>query len=124
MNGFALDDVHLIATNERLHSLSGALRIFTQSYWPPEEGSSLYRPFTSLGFMLQWLIGGGSALPFHIVSIALYSAVSIAVLRFAGALVDWKVALLAAGLFAVHPLHVEAVANVVGQAELWAALFA
>lgn len=124
MNGFALDDVHLIATNERLHSLSGALRIFTQSYWPPEEGSSLYRPFTSLAFLLQWVMGSGSPLPFHIVSIALYAAVSVAVFRFALELVEWKVALIAAALFAVHPLHVEAVANVVGQAELWAALFA
>ena len=29
---------------------------------------------------------------------------------------------LAAAFFAVHPVHVEAVANVVGQSEVWAAL--
>src|SRR5207248_6142186 len=36
---------------------------------------------------------------------------------------DWTGALVAGLLFAVHPLHVEAVANVVGRAELMAALF-
>ncbi len=70
-NGFALDDVQIIVENERVHSLIGAWRIFTQAYWPPSGGSSLYRPLTSLGFVIQWAVGGGSPLPFHIVSIAL-----------------------------------------------------
>ena len=122
-NGFAFDDVQVIAENERLHDLSNAWRIFTQSYWPPQGGSSLYRPFTSLGFALQWFIGGGSPLPFHVVSVALYALVSVAVYRFASTFLRWDVAWLAAALFAVHPVHVEAVANIVGQAELWAALF-
>src|SRR5688572_7481768 len=123
-NGFALDDVHIIVENDRVHSLANAWRVFVQTYWPPEEGSSLYRPFTSLGFVLQWTVGGGSPLPFHIVSIALYAMVSVAVLRFAETIVEWPVAWVAAALFAVHPLHVEVVANAVGQAELWAALLA
>ena len=123
-NGFALDDVHLIVTNDRLHHLSSALNVFSQPYWPPEEGSSLYRPLSSLAFVLQWAVGNGSPLPFHVVSIALYALVSVAVLRLASLITDEKAALIAAALFAVHPLHTEAVANVVGQAELWSALFA
>jgi hypothetical protein len=121
-NGFAFDDVQIIAENERLHDLSNAWRIFIQSYWPPQGGSSLYRPFTSLGFAIQWAIGGGSPLPFHVVSVAIYAAVSVAVFRFASTFLRWDAAWLTAALFAVHPVHVEAVANVVGQAELWSAL--
>lgn len=123
-NGFALDDVHLIVANDRLHHLSRAFSVFTESYWPPEEGASLYRPLTSLAFVVQWFVGGGSPLPFHILSIALYALVSVAVFQLAVLIVDWKAGLVAASVFAVHPLHVEAVANVVGQAELWSALFA
>jgi hypothetical protein len=123
-NGFALDDVQLIAANDRLHHLSGALDVFTQPYWPPEEGSSLYRPLTSLAFVFQWVIGGGSPFPFHIVSIVLYAVACVAAYRLALLLVDERSALIAGALFAVHPLHTEAVANVVGQAELWSALFA
>ena len=123
-NGFALDDVHIIVQNVRMHSLSSAMNVFGESYWPPDKGGALYRPLTSLGFILQWWAGSGSPLPFHIVSIALYALVSVAVFRLAAAVVDWHTAWIAAALFAVHPLHVEVVANVVGQAELWAALLA
>ncbi len=123
-NGFALDDIQIIAQNDRIHSLTGSWRVFLQAYWPPESGGSLYRPLTSLGFAIQWAIGNGSPLPFHVVSIALYATVSVAFLRFAEAVGDVRVAWLAAALFAVHPVHVEAVANVVGQAELLSALCA
>ncbi|MGK2961899.1 MAG: hypothetical protein ACSLFK_07090 [Gemmatimonadaceae bacterium] len=121
-NGFALDDVEIIVRNERVHSLAGAWRIFVEPYWPPDFGASLYRPFTVLAFAVQWLIGGGSPLPFHVTSILVYALCSVAVFRLCEEIVDWPVAWLAAALFAVHPVHVEAVANVVGQAELWAAL--
>ena len=123
-NGFALDDVHIIVQNDRIHSLRNILDVFTQSYWPPDQGGALYRPLTSLAFVIEWAIGNGSPLPFHAVNIALYCAVSVVVFQLARELLRWEAALFAAGLFAVHPVHVEAVANVVGQAELWAALFA
>jgi hypothetical protein len=123
-NGFALDDVMIIADNERIHSLSSAFRVFGESYWPPEAGASLYRPLTSFAFALQWAVGSGSPLPFHIVSIALYVVVCLAMYRLVRRIADPVSAWIAAALFAVHPLHVEAVANVVGQAELWASLFA
>jgi hypothetical protein len=123
-NGFALDDIAIIVQNDRIHSLDGIGRLLTDSYWPPEAGSSLYRPFTTIAFALQWAVGGGSPLPFHVTSILLYAAVSVALFRLTVRLAGQEAGLIAAGLFAVHPLHVEAVANAVGQAELWAGLFA
>jgi hypothetical protein len=121
-NGFALDDVHIIFENNRVHALTDAWRLFGQTYWPPEEGASLYRPLTMLAFAVQWVIGNGSPFPFHLTSILLYAAVSVAVYRLAILLVPAPAALIGAALFAVHPLHTEVVANVVGQAELWVAL--
>lgn len=76
-----------------------------------------------LGFAVQWALGGGSPLAFHIVSILLYALVCAVFLRILLVLLPEAAAWLGAALFAVHPLHVEAVANVVGQAELLAALF-
>ena len=121
-NGFALDDVHIIFENQRLHSLAEAWRLFGQTYWPPEEGASLYRPLTAIAFSLEWVIGGGSPLPFHIANIVLYAAVTVALYRLALLIVSPMAAFVAAALFAVHPVHVEVVANAVGQAELWVGL--
>src|SRR5688572_26521781 len=105
-NGFALDDVHIIVQNSRIHSLSGLFDVFTDSYWPPEKGGALYRPLTSFAFILQWWVGSGAPLPFHIMSIALYAAVSVMVFRLGATIVEWPYAFLAAALFAVHPMHV------------------
>jgi hypothetical protein len=121
-NGFALDDVEVIIKNPLLHTLSAPLGLFHTTYWRPEMGATLYRPLTMVSFATQWVIGGGSALPFHIASIVLYTCLSVAVYRLAKLLVPAGAALGAALLFAVHPVHVEAVANIVGQAELWVAL--
>ena len=121
-NGFAYDDVIIIANDSRLHQLDEVWRAFGRSYWPQEFGGSLYRPLASIGFAIQWSIGGGSPLPFHLFSVALYAAVSVAVYQFARQLFDQRSAVLGAAIFAVHPVHVEAVANTVGQAELGSAL--
>ena len=64
-NGFALDDVHIIAENARVHTLDSFWKLFAQTYWPPEQGASLYRPLTMLSFAVQWAIGNGSPLVFH-----------------------------------------------------------
>lgn len=122
-NGFALDDVHMIALNERVHSISHAWEFFGQTYWPPAHGSSLYRPLTVLLFSVEWVAGKGSPLPFHVVSIVLYALTCVTLFRFLRQIADAQVAWLGAALFAVHPVHTEAVANIVGQAELLVAIF-
>ncbi len=122
-NGFAFDDVYIIKDNPAVHSFWPLWEFLTESYWPPERGGDLYRPFTMLGFSAQWFVGGGSPLAFHFTSIVLYAVVCAAFFWVAMALLPLPAAWLAGALFAVHPLHVESVGNVVGQAELWAALF-
>lgn len=121
-NGFAFDDTAIIRGNARVHSLAGWWRLFGQTYWPPELGASMYRPLTMLGFALQWAIGDGRPLPFHVVSVLLYGALCVAMHALARRMLPAIAALVAASLFAVHPVHVEAVANIVGQAELLVAL--
>jgi hypothetical protein len=57
------------------------------------------------------------------VNIALNAATTVAVFALASLLLPTWAAWLAAALFAVHPVHVEAVANGVGQSELLVAVF-
>ena len=121
-NGFALDDVHIIVENARVHSLDAFWKLFAQTYWPPEEGASLYRPLTMLVFTAQWAIGGGSPLVFHVFSSVLFAATCVTFYLLVDELASPDVALVAGALFAVHPVHVEVFANIVGQAEMWVAL--
>jgi protein O-mannosyl-transferase len=122
-NGFAFDDLPIIVENSSTHSLAHWWQLFAQSYWPLKKGGDLYRPVTMLGFAIQWTIGGGSPFVFHVVSILLYSRICATFFAILLELLPTWAAWLGAALFAVHPLHVEAVANVVGQSELLAALF-
>jgi tetratricopeptide (TPR) repeat protein len=121
-NGFTYDDRWIILENGRVHELRALWRYFEESYWPMKNGAGLYRPLVIFAYTLQWLLGAGSPLVFHVVNVALAAACAVAVFWTLGFLVPTRVAWVAAALFAVHPVHVEAVANVVGQAELWAAL--
>ena len=121
-NGFAYDDQFIIVTNPRVHDLAGAWRFLGQTYWPPDRGSGLYRPLTVLLFAVQWAVGQGSPFLFHLVNVLLYAGLSALVFWLALALLPEGAAWLVAALFAVHPVHVEAVGNVVGQAELTTAL--
>src|ERR1019366_7020603 len=92
--------------------------LFTQAYWPAPYPRELYRPLTSALLAMEWVAGGGRPVLFRIVSILIYVGAVLAVYRLARRLLDPRAAWLAAALFAVHPVHVEAVAVAINQAEL------
>ena len=121
-NGFTYDDVEVIQRNGEIHTLHHWWTLFAHSYWPRAYGGDGYRPLTMLAFATQWVIGGGAAWVFHATNIALYGAVTIAVFWLASLLLPTGAAWLVAAVFAVHPVHVEAVASTVGQSELWVAI--
>jgi hypothetical protein len=121
-NGFAFDDRWIIVENGNVHSLRRPWELFDTTYWPTTRGASLYRPLTILLYAVQWAIGHGSPFVFHFVNVALYVIVSVLVLLLGLQCLPRVGAWLAAALFAVHPVHVEAVANGVSQAELWTAI--
>jgi tetratricopeptide (TPR) repeat protein len=120
-NGFAYDDEWVLLQDQRLHDLARWTEWLTSAYW---HGASpaLYRPLTTTLFALQWWAGDGAPWIFHAVSIVLHAAVTAAVWWLATLLTGRAVGAVVAALFAVHPVHVEAVANVVGQSELSAGL--
>jgi hypothetical protein len=117
-NGFAYDDEHIIAQNPRVHSLTHPGQRFTEAYWPPEQGVSLYRPLTILALAVQWAAGGGRPFIYHAVNVLLYLASAGLLFAMAAELLPLPGAWIAAATWAVHPVHVEAVANGVGQSEL------
>ncbi len=117
-NLFAYDDVYVIQNDGRVQTLVHWWRLLGDTYWSKAWGGDGYRPLTTLGFALQWAVGHGSPLLFHAVNVALYMAMCVAVFWIMTAVLPKAPAWIASALFAVHPVHVEAVANVVGQSEL------
>jgi protein O-mannosyl-transferase len=116
---FVYDDVWVVLNNPRLHSLHRWPEILTTPWW----SHGLYRPFTSLTLAANWVLGDGSPGGFHLANLLLHALASALVFVLAIRWLPRAGALAAALLFAVHPVHVEAVANVVGRAEVLATVF-
>ncbi len=116
---FVYDDVHVIAENPLFHSMANWRAILGSAWWGPE----LYRPVTALTLAVDWSVGGGDPHLFHAWNVVFHAVATGLVFVLARRWIQTFGATVAAALFAVHPVHVEAVANVVGRAEVLAGLF-
>ncbi len=123
-NVFVQDDIPVVLKNQDNHSISKPWSAFTRPYWPKPFSPDLYRPLMSVGLAAQWVAGGGSPVIFRVTSILLYVASAVAFFWLAAMLLPVEAAWVAAALFAVHPVHVEAVAVAVNQGELIVGLMA
>jgi tetratricopeptide (TPR) repeat protein len=116
-HGFVFDDVWIVEDREIVREADFP-SLLTDAYWPEERGAALWRPVTLVAFAIEWAVGDGSPVVFHAANVALYALVAALVALLAARAVTPVVGLVAGALFAVHPIHVEVSANVVGQAEL------
>jgi hypothetical protein len=123
-NHWAQDDFAVIWKNPKMHDLGRVWRFFAEPYWPPPFSPDLYRPLSSTSFALQWAASGGTPPLFRLVSYGLYAWSAVAVFVLARRLLPFAVAFGVAVLFAAHPVHVEAVAMAVNQAEVWVGILA
>lgn len=122
-NHFAFDDTLAVVSNSLVHHWSGLWRAFAHSYyWPVEPSGRLYRPLVAATFTLDWQVD--HAAWFHAVNLMWHAGASVTVAALVRRWAGSAAALIGGLLFAVHPVHVEAVAYVVGRAELMAGLFA
>ncbi len=117
---FVFDDQELIEKDAGLRDFD-LRRIFLSDYWGPRRASNVYRPVVLLTYALNFRCGD-AAWGFHLVNVLLNAAVALlsywVLVQLVG---DQLVAFLCASLYALLPIHVEAVANIVGRAELLAA---
>jgi tetratricopeptide (TPR) repeat protein len=97
-------------------------KAFLRPFSPVAPG--LYRPVTILSYVLDAGIGGMQPWIFHASNILLHAVASILVFLLTRKLLQQDIPALAASLlFAVHPVHTEAVTWVSGRSELLAAMF-
>ncbi|MGH7528755.1 MAG: tetratricopeptide repeat protein [Gemmatimonadales bacterium] len=121
--GFVQDDRAIIALNPAVQSIPAALLAFDDPYWPFPSQAGLYRPLTILSFAVDWQLSGGAPGWFHIVNALLHVVAAVLVVLVLARWLPPTAAAIAGLVFAVHPVHVEGVAGLVGRAEILVAIW-
>eukprot|EP00920_Eleutheroschizon_duboscqi_P020080 GHVT01047886.1.p1 GENE.GHVT01047886.1~~GHVT01047886.1.p1 ORF type:complete len:778 (+),score=3.47 GHVT01047886.1:316-2649(+) len=130
---FLVDDRVAIVDNNDVTCQNLSMRaLFSHDYWGnpifyPDTiwTHKSFRPLTTLTFRWNYLLHGFKSSGFHATNCLLHVFVSFLVGDVAMAVLHLPpiACSLAAGIFAVHPVHVENLHNVVGRADILAALF-
>ncbi|KAG7455919.1 hypothetical protein MATL_G00246230 [Megalops atlanticus] len=125
---FVHDDVWAILNNPDVRPGSSLQNIFFNDFWGKRMADNTshksYRPLCILTFKLNILLGGMTPLYFHMVNVCLHCAVTSLLMYTCERAVfeDSRLAFLSALLFAVHPIHTEAVSGIVGRADVLACM--
>jgi tetratricopeptide (TPR) repeat protein len=127
MNGFVYDDHHQILENPYVQTLQYVGRIFTTTVWSfqgSEGKTNYYRPLMTLTFLICNKVFQAFPYGFHLVNVllncvTLWLVFEVCCLLFR----DEAAALVAAGIFALHPIHTEVVAWIAAVTELELTIF-
>jgi hypothetical protein len=129
--GLVLDNQVLLLGDPRLHEATGhnVGQILQHTYWWPNGEAGLYRPLTTLSYLFNYAILGNGSRPagYHWINFLLHAANVLLVYALALRLLAqharrFRVAWFIAAWWAVHPLLTESVTNIIGRADLLAAL--
>jgi protein O-mannosyl-transferase len=127
-NGFVCDDDHQVLGNPYIRSFHFIRQILTTSVWSFKYSSQVttnyYRPLMSLDYLLLYQTYGPLAYGFHLANVLTNAAVVIMLFAVTKRLFHSRaIAVVTALIFALHPVHVEAVAWVAAITDLQLALF-
>ena len=131
-NGFVWDDSDQVLGNPWLKDPRFLPKIFSSGAWDFKSvATNYYRPMTHVIFMLEYHIFGLKPWGFHLVNIIFHTGSSVLVFLIANILFReckapskiLSLPLMAAILFAVHPIHTEPVAWIAAITDLSYAFF-
>jgi protein O-mannosyl-transferase len=126
---FVWDDQVQLFRNTSIRTVDSIPRAFTTSLWSfmysqdPDANNRVfdryYRPLQAVIYTLIYQVGGLSPFPYHLANLILHTAATLLVYLLCLQLgLDSLIALLAGALFAVHPVHTEAVTWIAGVGDL------
>jgi Tfp pilus assembly protein PilF len=126
LNDFVYDDNAQVINNPYAHSFRYLRQIFTTTVWSFQGAagvSNYYRPMMTFGYLLTYQIAGLVPFSFHLDNLVLNALVVWLVFCILRRLNGERVGLVAAGLFALHPVHTESVAWIAAVTDLELAVF-
>ena len=124
-NGFVSDDVLQVLGNPFIRNFHYLATIFTTRAMSHIPGmANYYRPLMNLAYLFCYQVFGPRASAFHLVNVVLHAMVVCAVFVLTERMFqDRSLALMAAVLFALHPIHSEAVAWIAAVPDLELSFF-
>ena len=114
--GFCFDDQTVILNNQDLRPNVSWTNLLWDDFWGTPMGDKnshkSYRPLCVVTFRLNYLLHELQPMGYHLVNVLLHSAVCYLYVQLCGVVFSavWP-ALIAGLLFAVHPIHTEAVSS-------------
>ncbi|XP_071112558.1 protein O-mannosyl-transferase TMTC3-like isoform X2 [Haliotis cracherodii] len=125
--GFVFDDMSAVVENKDLRPHTSVSRLFWNDFWGTpmqnERSHKSYRPLCVLTFRLNYSLSELEPMTYHLVNTLLHAVVCIMFMKMCCMFLKEWTSFLAALLFAVHPVHTEAVTGVVGRAEALSSIF-
>jgi len=123
VNDFVLDDIPLVQNNPTLSQAGNLGVLVTQPYYRTS-GSGLYRPLTMVSFGLEYKLWGPRPMGYHATNLALHALTTLLLFQWIWKLANnLSLAFITSLLFALHPVHTEAVIPVSARSELLSACF-
>jgi tetratricopeptide (TPR) repeat protein len=120
-NAFILDDILIVAANERIRTID-PLQFLFQPYWGDQNHAGIYRPLSIFSFSIEYSIWQAWAPGFRLTNLLLHALNGWLVFLLARGLLGSPIAAWAsAAVYVVHPAQTEAVVSIVGRSELLAA---
>src|SRR5258708_37224086 len=126
VGSFVYDDNYQVVENPYAHSFRYLPKIFSTSVWSfqgAQGQTNYFRPMMTFGYLLFYQIAGPLPFSFHLANIVLHALIVPLVFFILRRLSGERIALVAAGLFALHPIHPWRVASIAGGADLTLAFF-
>ncbi len=121
-NPFHMDDHTIIVNNPRVRDFR-TTELLTGNYWHLGDTDPLYRPLVMLSYAANWAISQ-QAWAFRLPNLIAHAGVCVLLLALTRRIFrSYRVALVTAAFFAVHPLHTESLNTIVGRADMLVALF-
>jgi tetratricopeptide (TPR) repeat protein len=126
LNGFVWDDGAMVVANEHIRSLGpSSLKLFFTSGKAHNHAiGEIYRPLSLVSYAIDYKLFGLNPAGFHATNVLLHAINSALVFGLMLLIIGDRAASLAAALvFAVHPIHTEAVAWIKDRDDLLSLLF-
>eukprot|EP01038_Epipyxis_sp_PR26KG_P008513 gene8513-11508_t len=119
---FVWDDRAAVVYNPDVSTSIWSYDLLMHDFWgqniTQSDSHKSYRPLTVFSYRLNYLLFGYNTTSFHVVNVLLFASTAVMVYFISLQSTNLYGARISALIFTFHPIHVEAVASIVGRADL------